>query len=256
MFSADVLALAAYETAKICVPTIIDGWLGRVDARACDRRLDSWSRNLVALARITIDTRGREHIVPGESFVVMSNHQSHFDIPVVFQALGIPVRMVAKKELFRIPVMGSAMRYSGFVEVDRSRRTRAVRSLTAARERLQRDQTSVWIAPEGTRSLDGTLGTFKRGGFHLALDAGLRILPVAVDGTLRVLRAKETVVHKGQTVRVVVRPPIDVAEFGRARTDQLVSAVRTSIEAGLTEARSTDGAGSWARLEQSSSQLG
>lgn len=238
MFSADVLALAAYETAKICVPTIIDGWLGRVDARKCDRRLDSWSRRLVALARITIDTSGTEHVVPGESFVVMSNHQSHFDIPVVFQALRIPVRMVAKRELFRIPVMGSAMHYSGFVEVDRSRRTRAVRSLSAARERLQRDQTSVWIAPEGTRSVDGTLGSFKRGGFHLALDAGLRILPVAVDGTMNVLRAKDTVVHKGQKVRVAVRPPIDVAAYGRSRTDELVAAVRVSIEAGLAEARS------------------
>jgi 1-acyl-sn-glycerol-3-phosphate acyltransferase len=235
VFSADVLARAAFETAKICIPTIIDGWLGRVSARTCDRRLDSWSRNLVALARITIETRGREHITPGESFVVMSNHQSHFDIPVVFQALGIPVRMVAKRELFRIPVMGSAMRYSGFVEVDRSRHTKAIRSLSAARERLQRDQTSVWIAPEGTRSVDGQLGPFKRGGFHLAIDAGLRILPVAVDGTLRVLRAKTTEVHKGQTVRVVVRPPLDVASYGRSRTGDLVAAVRESILHGLHE---------------------
>lgn len=235
MFSADVLALAAYETVKICVPTILDGWLDRVSARKCDQRLDSWSRNLVRLARITIETKGREHLVAGESFVVMSNHQSHFDIPVVFQALAIPIRMVAKQELFRIPVMGSAMRYSGFVEVDRSRRAKAVRSLSAARERLQRDQTSVWIAPEGTRSLDGQLGTFKRGGFHLALDAGLRILPLAVDGTLHVLRAKENQVHKGQTVRVLIRPPVDVRSYGRARTDELVAAVRASIVQGLQE---------------------
>lgn len=235
MFSADVLALAAYETVKICVPTILDGWLGRVSARKCDQRLDSWSRNLVRLARITIDVRGREHLVAGESFVVMSNHQSHFDIPVVFQALGIPIRMVAKQELFRIPVMGSAMRYSGFVEVDRSRRAKAVRSLAAARERLQRDQTSVWIAPEGTRSLDGQLGTFKRGGFHLAMDAGLRILPIAVDGTLRVLRSQDTQVHKGQTVRVLIRPPVDVLSYGRARADELVAAVRATIVEALQE---------------------
>jgi 1-acyl-sn-glycerol-3-phosphate acyltransferase len=235
VFSAGVLGLAAYETVKICVPTILDGWLGRVSARKCDQRLDSWSRNLVRLARITIDARGREHLVAGESFVVMSNHQSHFDIPVVFQALGIPIRMVAKQELFRIPVMGSAMRYSGFVEVDRSRRAKAVRSLSAARERLQRDQTSVWIAPEGTRSVDGQLGTFKRGGFHLALDAGLRILPIAVDGTLHVLRAKDTQVHKGQTVRVLIRPPVDVRSYGRAGTAELVAAVRSSIIGALEE---------------------
>ena len=146
MFSADVIALAALETVKICVPTILDGWLGRVDARVCDRRLDSWSKALLRVAKVNVITQGREHVQPGESYVVMSNHQSHFDIPVVFQALGIPMRMVAKKELFRIPVMGPAMRYSGFVEVDRARRTRAVKSLSAARERMTRDGTSVWIA--------------------------------------------------------------------------------------------------------------
>ncbi|HKO92698.1 MAG TPA: lysophospholipid acyltransferase family protein [Polyangiaceae bacterium] len=235
MFSAGVFIRAAYETAKICVPTIVDGLLGRVDARVCDRRLDSWSKQLVLAARITVETRGREHVVGNESFVVMSNHQSHFDIPVVFQALGIPVRMVAKRELFKIPIMGSAMHYSGFIEVDRARHTKAMRSLNAARTRLLADQTSVWIAPEGTRSLDGSLGKFKRGGFNLAIDAGLRILPVCVDGTLRVLRAKDSHVHKDQTVRVIIQPPIDAPSYGRGRADELVRAVRESIEDGLRQ---------------------
>lgn len=233
MISADVLALAAVETAKICVPTILDGWLGRVDARVCDRRLDSWSKALLRVARVNVLTVGREHVQAGESYVVMSNHQSHFDIPVVFQALGIPLRMVAKKELFRIPVMGAAMRYSGFVEVDRARRTRAVKSLSAARERMTRDGTSVWIAPEGTRSTTGDVAKFKRGGFHLAIDAGLRILPVIVDGTLRIHRAGDREVHKDQTVSVTVRPPIDAPAYGRAGTDALVAATREVILAGL-----------------------
>ena len=240
MLSAGVLARAAYETAKICVPTIVDGLLGRVNARVCDQRLDSWSKQLLRAARVTVETRGREHLVGNESFVVMSNHQSHFDIPVVFQALGIPVRMVAKRELFKIPIMGPAMRYSGFVEVDRARHTKAMRSLNAARERLLADQTSVWIAPEGTRSLDGSLGKFKRGGFNLAIDAGLRILPVCVDGTLRVHRAKDNKVHKDQTVRVVIRPPIDAPSYGRARAEELVRAVRESIEEGLRQSAADD----------------
>jgi 1-acyl-sn-glycerol-3-phosphate acyltransferase len=237
VFSADVLALAAFETVKICVPTIVDGWLGRVDARVCDQRLDRWSRGLLRIAKVNVLTVGREHITPGESYVVMSNHQSHFDIPVIFQALGIPMRMVAKKELFRIPVMGPAMRYSGFVEVDRARSTRAMRSLSAARERLNQDRTSVWIAPEGTRSTTGELGKFKRGGFHLAIDAGLRILPVVVDGSLRIHRAGETHVHKHQTVGVTIRPPIDAPGFGRARTEGLIEAVRATIVEALPRAR-------------------
>lgn len=237
MFSADVLALAAYETVKICVPTILDGWLGRVDARVCDQRLDRWSRGLLRVAKVNVLTVGREHIQPGESYVVMSNHQSHFDIPVIFQALGIPMRMVAKRELFRIPVMGPAMRYSGFIEVDRERRARAARSLVAARERLAQDRTSVWIAPEGTRSTTGELGKFKRGGFNLAIDARLRILPVIVDGSLGIHRAGDRQVHKHQTVGVKIRPPIDAAAYGRARASELVEAVRATILDALPPAR-------------------
>lgn len=233
VFSADVLALAAFETVKISIPTIVDGWRGRVSPRVCDERLNRWSKGLLRAARISLETTGREHLVAGESYVVMSNHQSHFDIPVVFQALGIPIRMVAKRELFGIPIMGPAMRYSGFVEVDRARHTRAVRSLESARERLIRDQTSVWIAPEGTRSLDGELGKFKRGGFHLAIDARLRILPVAIDGSLLVHRSGDKQVNKGRTVRVAIQPPIDAPSFGRARADELMSLVRSSIVAGL-----------------------
>ncbi len=239
MFSADVLALAAFETVKICVPTIVDGWLGRVDARVCDQRLARWSKGLLRVAKVNVVTVGREHITPGESYVVMSNHQSHFDVPVIFQALGIPMRMVAKKELFKIPIMGPAMRYSGFVEVDRARRTRAMRSLSAARDRMHQDGTSVWIAPEGTRSTTGELGRFKRGGFQLAVDAGLRILPVIVQGSLGIHRAGERCVHKHQTVSVTVRPPIDAAAFGRPRTDELIATVRATIVEGLQQLRAT-----------------
>lgn len=235
--SIGVLAIAALETAKISVPTILDGWRGRVDPRVCDRRLDRWSKGLLRAARVQIRATGREHISAGESYVVMSNHQSHFDIPVVFQALQIPVRMVAKRELFGIPVMGPAMRYAGFVEVDRSRHAKALRSLDSARARLARDQTSVWIAPEGTRSVDGNLAKFKRGGFNLAMDAGLRILPVAIDGSLRVHRSGDGRVHKGQTVCVVIQPPVDVPSFTRDRTEALIQLVRASILSGLEQAR-------------------
>lgn len=233
MVSLDVLVFAALQTAKISIPTIWDGLRGRVDPRICDARLDGWSRCLVKQARIELAVLGKEHVQSGQSYVVMSNHQSHYDIPVLFQALGISLRMVAKKELFEIPVMGSAMRYSGFVEVDRGRHAKAVRSLNSARERLERDGTSVWIAPEGTRSKTGELGSFKRGGFHLAVDAGLPILPVAIDGSRNVLEAKGLEVHKGQRVRVTVCPPVSVANVARDRVPQLIETVRRAIAAQL-----------------------
>lgn len=236
MFPIDILVRAALETTKISIPTIIDGLRGHVDPRVCDRRLDSWSRRLIEQAGIQLVTRGSELIGAGESYIVMSNHQSHYDIPVLFQALQIPIRMVAKTELFRIPVMGGAMRASGFVELDRSNRHQAIRSLSLARERLLADGTSLWIAPEGTRSANGELGEFKRGGFHLALEANLKILAVAIDGTIRAHRARTLRVTRGQTVNVVVTPSIDPAAYGRANVRGLMEQVRRQIAGALTSA--------------------
>ncbi len=215
------------ETARISVPTIFEAAVGTLTPRICDERLDSWSRELVRQAGIRIDACGRENIVPGESFVVMSNHQSHYDIPVLYQALGIPMRMVAKKEIFRIPLMARAMRAAGFIEVDRKNSQTAIRSLSSAHERL--GGVSLWIAPEGTRSKTGHLGTFKKGGFHLALKAGLRILPVTIDGTRFALPAGGLHVTRGALARVTVGSPIAVTDFGSERIAELVGAVRQAI---------------------------
>lgn len=233
MFSLGVLVRAALETTKISIPTIADAVRGRTDFKICDGRLNEWSKTLLDQARITLQISGREHVVPGTSYVVMSNHQSHYDIPVMFQALGLRVRMIAKTELFRIPVMGRAMLDSGFVELDRSNRRRAVESMRVAKRRILQDGLSIWIAPEGTRSRDGRTGPFKTGGFYLALDAGVPILPVTIDGTIDVLRSGDTVVHKGRTVRVKIHAPIDVSEFTRQRMRQLMDQVKSRIDEGL-----------------------
>jgi 1-acyl-sn-glycerol-3-phosphate acyltransferase len=163
----------------------------------------------------------------------MSNHQSHYDIPVLFQALKLPLRMVAKTELFRIPVMGKAMSDSGFIEIDRSNRKSSIESLKRARSRLLDDHLSVWIAPEGTRSVDGVLGRFKTGGFHLAIDAGIPILPVAIDGTHKIHRSGDWRVHREQAVSVTIAPPIDVSGYTRAEIPALSERVRRAIAAPL-----------------------
>lgn len=233
MVSLDVLALAALETTKISVPTIVDAVLSRTSYQRCDARLDSWSRRLLSQTRTELDVHGKEHVAPGQSYVVMSNHQSHYDIPVVFQALGVPLRMVAKTELFRIPIMGRAMLDSGFVELDRQNRKRSIESLKIARKRIQEDRLSIWIAPEGTRSEDGSLGRFKTGGFYLALEAEAPILPVSIDGSIRIHRTGESVVHKGERVRVTIGAPIDCRQYSRATLSELMERVRQAIAAGL-----------------------
>jgi len=233
----DIMAHAAIETIRISVPTIIEAALGEVSSKNCDERLDSWSRSLLQEAAIHLDVKGREHIVLGEAYMVMSNHQSHYDIPVLFQALRIPMRMVAKKEVFRIPIMAGAMRAAGFVEIDRQNQQSALNTLLSACNRLS-ESTSVWIAPEGTRTRTGHLGPFKPGGFRMAIHSLARILPVTIDGTMRTLPAGGLKVRRGNMVTVTIGAPIDPASYGLERVRELIGCVRETIGRHLTVAQS------------------
>lgn len=219
---------AAFHTLRISLPTVLQAARGTLTPDACDQRLALWSRELLQFARVELDVSGREHGATGEAFVVMSNHQSHYDIPVLLQALNRRLRMVAKAELFQIPIWGPAMRAAGMVEVDRKNREAAIESLQRAREALA-SGISIWIAPEGTRSTSGELGEFKKGGFHLAVDTGARILPVSIDGTRRVLPAKGRSVRGGQHVRVTIHAPVGVIPSDEAQLDHLVANVRAAI---------------------------
>ncbi len=226
---------AVLETLRISAPTMVEGAVGRARREDCDRRLASWSKRLVEHAGISLTVTGLETVPADETFVVMSNHQSNYDIPVLFAAFPRTLRMVAKTELFRIPVFGPALTAAEFIEIDRGHRERALASLRVAREKL-RSGINVWIAPEGTRSHTGRLGTFKKGGFLLALETGTRILPVALEGTRDVLPADAAILRRGRAVSVRFLPPIDAPAYGVERRDELVAAVRSAIEGALPAA--------------------
>ena len=221
-----------YETLAISWPTVVDAARGVITVERCNERLASWSGAVVRNARMNVEVSGREHVDTSRTYVVMSNHQSHYDIPVLFHVLGSNLRMVAKAELFKVPIWGQAMLAAGFIRIDRSDREQAVESLRAGSAMLDRG-TRIWIAPEGTRSPDGALGEFKSGGFRMALESRTRILPVAIDGTRRILPAKGFVVHKGQRVRVTLLPPIDPGRYGMERRKALMNDVRQSIAQAL-----------------------
>lgn len=232
-----------YETLAISWPTVLDAALGRVTKQTCDDRLASWSRKVVKHLSIDLEVTGRDHMRSGVTYLVMSNHQSHYDIPVLFSVVGPNIRMVAKKELFRVPVFGPAIHEAGFISIDRSNRRAAIESLRAARETLARG-VHVWIAPEGTRSKTGKLLPFKKGGFNLALDAGLSILPVTIQGTRNILPSGSARSARGEHVRVAIHAPVDAKQFGSAAPgaaggahkqarDRLMAEVRGAIERGL-----------------------
>jgi 1-acyl-sn-glycerol-3-phosphate acyltransferase len=224
-----------YETLAISWPTVLDALHGRLTKKICDDRLEGWARNVVKNARLDVRVAGREHLGAHETYLVMSNHQSLYDIPVLFYVVGPNIRMVTKRELFRVPVFGGALEAAGFISIDRTDRHRAIRSLEEA-SALLASGTHVWIAPEGTRSLSGRLLPFKKGAFYLAFEAGLPILPVTLQGTRDVLAAKGVLSTAGATVHVKIHQKIDpkpYTERGKVGRDDLMNDVRRAIESGL-----------------------
>ncbi|WP_437840483.1 lysophospholipid acyltransferase family protein [Sorangium sp. So ce1153] len=224
--------MGIFDTARICVPTVVDAVRGRVTLERCDERLDWWARKVLEDADVDLVVRGREHAAGTRPFVVMSNHQSLFDIPVVFRAIPGRLRMIAKKELFHVPIFGQAMKAAGFIRINRGNHVQASASLQVGASMLQ-DGTRVWIAPEGTRSKTGALLPFKSGGFRMAIETNTPILPVAIDGTRRVLRAKDFVVQQHHRVVVTIMPPIDPAPYGAGGRSRLMRDVRAAIAGAL-----------------------
>ena len=196
--------------ARITAPTLIELARGSVERAAIDERARWFGRRVVEVLDVQLEASGAEN-VPSRAVVYMSNHQSHLDIPMLYATLPSPtVRMLAKAELFRIPLWGRGLRAAEFIEVDRSNHGRAVQSIEHA-ARLLRDGVSIYLAPEGTRSMDGRIGKLKKGGFHLALETGASIVPVAISGTIDILPRGARVIRSGQRVRVQIGPPIEVA---------------------------------------------
>ncbi|MCB9593263.1 MAG: 1-acyl-sn-glycerol-3-phosphate acyltransferase [Sandaracinaceae bacterium] len=227
-----MLPLQLAETFRVCAPTVVEAALGRVDRGVCDRRLDVWARNAVRLADVRLEVKGLEHVRGDRTHLLMSNHQSSYDIFTLFVAFPHSMRMVAKKEMFRLPIMRGGMLAAGFVSLDRSDRAKAVATLEHAKG-VMADGINLWIAPEGTRSPDGALLPFKKGGFMLALQSGIPILPVTIDGTRDVLPSKDWRVRKGQRVRITFHAPIEAAAYGLERRDALMAAVRDAIGSAL-----------------------
>ena len=225
-----------YETFAICWPTVLDAARNRVSKDVCDERLRSWGVKLVEHAKIDVEVVGRHHMEPGKTYLVMSNHQSLYDVPVLFYVIGGTIRMITKKELFKVPVFGGAMREAGFVSIDRQDRHRAIESLAIARQKLETG-VHIWISPEGTRSKTGQLLPFKKGGFALALEAALPILPVTLKGTRDALPAKGLRSTPGAKVKVTIHAPLDPTSFAgvpvKEARETLSKTVRAAIESGL-----------------------
>ena len=197
--------------------------------RISDAIARAWAWAIARVCGLRVTAAGRERVDPRRTYVIVANHQSHLDTIALLLTCPAPMRMLAKKSLFRIPVMGWAMKRMGHVPVERDRATRgSLDRLRAAVEGLIGRGQSVVVFAEGSRSPDGRVRAFKKGAFHLARTFDLPILPVAIDGTARVLPAW-TLRFRGGTARVTYLPPIEPA--GREVEDLLAETRARIVEA-------------------------
>lgn len=192
-----------------------------------------WANSILWVSRAKITVTGTEKLDPGRSYIYMSNHQSNADIPLLLGRLPVQFRWLAKAELFRIPVFGRAMRGVGYISIDRSNRKSAFESLERA-ARTVRNGTSVLIFPEGTRSRDGSLLPFKKGGFVLSVDAGVPIVPVVIRGTGEIIPKGHFLIRPAP-VSMEILDPVETADYTRKTKDQLLERIRSILIEHLRE---------------------
>jgi 1-acyl-sn-glycerol-3-phosphate acyltransferase len=186
-----------------------------------------WAWVMLKAAGVRTRVRGKEKIERGRGYVVIVNHQSLYDIPALVTALGIQFRWIIKKEVLKVPLFGHALHASRNIFIDRSNRESAIESIHRGMARLPRG-TSLLFFAEGTRSPDGEIHDFKKGGFVTAIEGKLPILPVTVNGSRKVLPKKSVVFQPG-TIEVVVGDPIDTAGYTDVRLQELMRSTRNTI---------------------------
>ncbi len=188
-----------------------------------------WARFSLFCGRVSVEVRGTENI-PDKPAIYMPNHVSHFDVFALLGKLTIQFRWTVKKELFSIPLLGFAMKRAGYILIDRGHHDRAMAAMRDAVKKIA-NGTSIVIFPEGTRSCDGyLLYPFKKGGFHLALQAGVPIVPITIIGSREVLPKHGKKVKPGKIILAVGKP----IHPGSHDVNSLMEEVYNSIKLGYT----------------------
>ncbi len=186
-----------------------------------------WSTLLIAICRVKISAHYQTVLNDKKARIYISNHQSHFDIPVLFKILPVPLFFIAKKELKKVPFMGWYMQAVGMIFIDRSNREKAFSSILQAGAEIQRGKNVVSF-PEGTRSNTGKINLFKRGTFILARENNIEIVPIAIKGANEIIPNKSFEINSGK-INVVVGNPIVPQEYAHLTVEKFAEHCRQEV---------------------------
>lgn len=221
-----ILCWAVLATLVLFLPCMVVTLLSNTGNQAF-RLTQVWARIVLAASFVRVRIRNRERIKKGISYIIISNHQSFYDIPAIVTTLGIQFRWVITKGVLKVPLFGYALYASRNIFIDRSNPGRAMKSIRAGMKRIP-PGVSVLIFPEGGRSRDGAVRPFKKGAFVMAVDKQWPILPVTVNGSRAVHAKGQRGIIPG-AVEVVVGEPIDPRPYGDEALDALVERARMAV---------------------------
>lgn len=234
IFRSIVTSIVGFLATLIAAPTVTIIAFFNDTSPWIDRVIRAWSRTWLSVSGTDLTIVGQEVIEYDKSYIVVANHQSTLDIMACFVAVPLPIRYLAKKELFRIPVLAQGMRAVGIIEVDRAARSAVHAEVNRKSKELVEKGRSLIIYPEGTRPRDGVLDPFKKGAFTMAIASQLPVLPVTIHGTYEAW-PPGTLRVRGGPVTVLVDKPILTEGLQPADSGDLRNEVYTIIANRVSE---------------------
>lgn len=226
-----ILSLISY-TALASARSVLKYFFGKPDRQWVDTIIHQWVDALLQKVRVHYRVVNPHNTQPpsGKATILMCNHSSAYDIPLAFKAFPKhSIRMLAKKELSKIPLFGKGMAAAEFPFIDRKNRYQAIKDLQYVRE-LMESGIVIWVSPEGTRSKDGQLAPFKKGAFITAIQAHATIIPIGIRGAFDILPARSFSINLDQNAEIHIGKPIDASQYRLENKDELIRATYKAIE--------------------------
>ncbi|HAT8940625.1 TPA: 1-acyl-sn-glycerol-3-phosphate acyltransferase [Legionella pneumophila subsp. pneumophila] len=221
-----------YYTGVACTRSIFKYLFSTPTRPWVDKVIHHWVDQLLNAVKVEYKVINPHNVQPqpGKATILMCNHSSAYDIPLGFKAFpNNSIRMLAKRELSKIPLLGKGMAAAEFPFIDRKNRFQAVKDLEFAQQ-LMESGIILWIAPEGTRSKDGKLAPFKKGGFISAIQAKATIIPIGIRGAFDILPARTFNIHLNQKAEIHIGEPIDAAQYTIENKEELIEKTHQSIK--------------------------